>query len=109
LLKQIKRLKDEKSDNQDIKNKFDKSENDKELPCLRDHNQSLLTQIKKLKNDMKLLWEKLQQITNNEALVGKETMTDPIEVEGPLYVKIQTMENQYRYNRHHKSKICKSN
>jgi hypothetical protein len=42
-----------KPKNQDLKNKFNKSENDEELSCLRDHNQSLLTQIKKLKNDKK--------------------------------------------------------
>jgi hypothetical protein len=61
LLEQIKRLKDEKLENQDIKNKVDKLANEEELSCLRDHNQHLLTQIKKLKNDMKLLQNKLEQ------------------------------------------------
>jgi predicted RNase H-like nuclease (RuvC/YqgF family) len=34
-----------------------------ELSRLRDHNQSLLTQIKKLKNDKKSLQNKLEQLT----------------------------------------------
>jgi hypothetical protein len=42
LLEQIKKLKDEKPKNQDIKNEVDKSKNEDKLSCLRDHNISLL-------------------------------------------------------------------
>jgi hypothetical protein len=39
-----------------------------------------------------LLQGKLEQLTNNEALISKETMIDPIELEKSLDVKIQVME-----------------
>lgn len=43
LLEEIKRGRDEKLENQGLKNKVDKLENDEEISCLRDHNQSLLS------------------------------------------------------------------
>jgi hypothetical protein len=60
-LEQIKKLKDEKLESQDIKNKVNKSGNE-ELACLKNHNQNLLTQIKKIKNDKKSLENKLEQL-----------------------------------------------
>ena len=50
MLEQIKKLQDEKLDIQDIENEIDTSKNEEEFSHLRVHNQSLLTQIKKLKN-----------------------------------------------------------
>lgn len=41
--------------------KVEKSENEK-LARLKNHDQNLLTQIKKLKNDKKLLENKLEQL-----------------------------------------------
>jgi DNA repair exonuclease SbcCD ATPase subunit len=92
LLEQIKRLKDEKPENQVLSNKVDNSENEVELSHLRVHNQSLLTQIKKLKNDKKSLQNKLEQLTKKEALINKETMTEPMELEKSPDVKIQVVE-----------------
>jgi hypothetical protein len=88
LLEQIKKLKNEKLENTDVKNKVDKVENE-ELTCLKNHNQNLLTQIKKLKNDKKLLENKLEQLIEKEAskfsnvkiqVVEKGTNTDPIHI-----------------------------
>jgi len=70
-LNKLKRLKDEKPENQDIKNEVDKSENEDKLSRQRVHNQSLLTQIKKIKNDKKLLQNKLEQLTKKEASIKK--------------------------------------
>jgi hypothetical protein len=86
LLEQIKKLKNEKLENPDVKNKVDKVENE-ELLRLRNHNQNLLTQIKKLKNNKKSLENKLEQIIKKEAskssdvkiqVVEKGTNTDPV-------------------------------
>lgn len=93
MIEQIKKLKDHKPKNQDIKNKIDILENE-ELSCLRDHNQSLLKQFKKLKKDKKSLHGKSEQLTNKEALINKDTMTDPIELDKYLAVKIQVMEKR---------------
>jgi hypothetical protein len=62
---------------QDLKKKFDKelSEKDEENSCLKNHNQSLVAQIKKLKNEKKSQQEKLEQLTSKESLINKETMT----------------------------------
>jgi hypothetical protein len=97
-LNKLKRLKDEKPENQDIKNEVDKSENEDELSRQRVHNQSLLTQIKKLKNDKKLLQNKLEQLTKKEASINKVTMIKLVELEKSPDIKIQVMEkrNQYR-------------
>jgi predicted nuclease with TOPRIM domain len=94
LHEQIKRLKDKKLENQGLRNRVDKSENDEEISRLRDHNQSLFTQIKKLKNDKNSLQGKLEQLTNKEALINKETMTNLIELEKSFGVKIEVMEKQ---------------
>ena len=45
------------------------------------HNQSLLTQIKKIKSDKKTIEDKLEQLINKESLVDKETMTEPMELQ----------------------------
>jgi hypothetical protein len=75
LLKQIKTMKDEKTENQNIINKVRKSEDEEEISRLRVHNQNLLTQIKNLKHHKKNLQENLDRKTS---LDDKETMTDPI-------------------------------
>jgi hypothetical protein len=49
LIEQIKKKKDEKPENQDIISEVEKSNNEEELLHLRDHNQSFLTQITKVK------------------------------------------------------------
>jgi len=53
LLKQIRKSKEEKLENPNIKdnNKSDNEENS----CLKNHHQNLLMQIKKIKNDKRLL------------------------------------------------------
>jgi hypothetical protein len=43
--------------------------------------QSLLTQIKKIKSDKNIVHDKLEQLTNKESLVDKETMIEPMEIE----------------------------
>ena len=47
LIEKVKKLEDDKLENQDIKNKIKKLENE-ELSCIMDHNQSLLAQSEKL-------------------------------------------------------------
>jgi predicted RNase H-like nuclease (RuvC/YqgF family) len=88
LLEQIRKLKDEKLESQDIKKKVDKSKKE-ELARLKNHNQNLLTQIKNLKNDKKSLENKLEQFIEKEAskssgvkiqVVEKGTNTDPIHI-----------------------------
>jgi hypothetical protein len=100
LLEQIRGLKEEKAENRDMK-KVEKSENE-ELSHLKNHNQNLLTQIKKLKNDKKLLENKLEQLIEKEAskssdvkiqVVEKGTNTDPIHIttqEGAKSVEVRT-------------------
>ena len=53
---------------------------DAEICHLKAHNQSLLTQIKKIKSDKKMIQDKLEQLINKESLVDKETMIEPIVV-----------------------------
>ena len=53
--------------------------NDEELSCVRNPNQSLLAQIKKLKVEKKTQ-PKLYPHVNKEHQVNKETMTDLVEV-----------------------------
>jgi hypothetical protein len=74
-------------ENQDLGKKL--SEKEEESSRLKDHNQNLLTQIKKLKNDKKSLENKLEQLIEKEALkssdvevqvVEKGTNTDPIHI-----------------------------
>ena len=57
------------------------SEKDEENCRLKIHNQCLLTQIKKIKSDKKMIHEKLEQPINKESLVDKETMIEPIELQ----------------------------
>jgi hypothetical protein len=54
---------------------------DAEICRLKIHNQSLLTQIKKIKSDKKTVEDKLEQLINKESLVDKETMTEPMELQ----------------------------
>ena len=75
-----KRLRDDKMENLESKNKEDKL-------CLRQQNQDFLTQIKKLKHDKKYLQEELD---SKRSLIDKETMTNPIEK--LLDVQISTSE-----------------
>jgi hypothetical protein len=72
-------LKEEESGKEDKKkvDKVDKEENS----CLKIHNQILLTQIKKIKSNKKMLQEKLEKLTNKESLVDKETMIEPRELQ----------------------------
>jgi len=78
LLEQIRKLKDGKLENQDIKNKVDKSENE-ELACLKNQNRNLLTQIKKLKNDKKSLEIKIEQLIRKEASKSSEVKIQVVE------------------------------
>jgi chromosome segregation ATPase len=90
LLEQIRMLKEEESEKED-KNNVDKSDKE-ENSRLKVHNQSLLTQITKLKSDKKSLQNKLEQLINKESLVDKETMTEPMELEKSLNIKIPIMD-----------------
>ena len=78
---------------------------------MRDRNQSLLKQTKKLKNDKRLLQEKLGKLTNKEVLISEETTINPIKVERVFGCKNPNLgeRNQYRSNQHHKLERCKSN
>jgi seryl-tRNA synthetase len=78
-------LKEEESEKDD-KNKVDK------YLHLKVHNQSLLTQIQKLKSDKKSLQNKLEQLINKESLVDKETMTEPMELKKSSNVKIPILD-----------------
>ena len=86
LLEQIRKLKEEKLENPDIKD-IDKSDNE-ENSRLKNHNQNLLMQIKKLKNDKRLLENKLEQIHKEASkssgvkiqLMEKGTNTNPIHI-----------------------------
>ena len=53
----------------------------------------MIAHIKKLKSEKKSQQETRDQCVNKEALVDKETITNPIEVGILLDVEIQTMEN----------------
>jgi hypothetical protein len=65
--------------NQGLKEKLTKEE--EESSCLRNLNQNLLKQIKRLKHDKKSLQEELDRKTS---IVDKETMTEPMELEKSL-------------------------
>ena len=86
MLEQIKRLKDEQPKVQDFKDKVDKPKNDKELSHFRNHNQSLLAQINKLKNDKKLLEKKFELLParNHIEVLEKGTNTDSNSVDTSL-------------------------
>jgi hypothetical protein len=92
LIEQIKKMKNEKLNNQDIISEVGKSKNEEELLCLRVHDRSLLTQIKKLKSDKKLLHNELDQLINKESLFDKETMVEPMELENSSDVNISIMD-----------------
>jgi hypothetical protein len=53
---------------------------DAKICRLKIHNQSLVTQIKKIKSDKKTVEDKLEQLINKESLVDKETMTEHMEL-----------------------------
>jgi hypothetical protein len=65
---------------------------DVEICCLKNHNQSLVTQIKKLKNENKSQKEMLEQFYCKEAMTSEETILEPIEIKKLLVKKIQTSE-----------------
>jgi hypothetical protein len=73
---------------------FDKvvANKEEEICHLKNHNQSLIAQIKKLKNEKRSHKEKLEQLTSKEAMTNKETMTEPVEIEMLPVKKIQTSE-----------------
>jgi predicted RND superfamily exporter protein len=99
LLEQIRKLKEKKLGNPDIKDidKLDNEENSR----LKNHNQNLLMQIKKLKSNKKSLENKLEQFIEKEALKSsdekkqveeKGTNTDPFNImtredDNPVEVK----------------------
>ena len=87
ILEQIRKLKEEKLENPDIKD-IDKSDNEENLH-LKNHNQNLLTQTKKLKTDKKNLENKLELLIEKEAskfsdeqiqVMENGTITNPIPV-----------------------------
>jgi hypothetical protein len=80
----------------DLRKKFDKelSEKDEENSHLKNYNQSLLAQIKRLKNEKKSQQEKLEQFTSNDSMVDQETITDPIDIEKLSDINIQTLEKE---------------
>jgi hypothetical protein len=87
LLEQIRELKEEKLENLDYKD-IDKSDDEKNS-CLKNHNQNLPTQIKKINNDRKSLENKLELLIEKEAskfldeqiqVMENGTITNPIPV-----------------------------
>ena len=89
LLKQIRRLKDEKLEDENPKNKLNKLENEKELYHLKNHNQSLFAQIKKLKDEKKTQQKMLDQLVNKESKIDNKRITEAIEIEKPSDVEVQ--------------------
>lgn len=75
--------------NKGLKKKLDKelSKKDKANSRLKNHNQSFIAQIMKLKNEKKSQQEKLEQLTSYESLIDKVTMTDPIKLGKTLDMK----------------------
>ena len=65
---------------------IDKNE---EISHLKNHSQNLIAQIKKLKGEKKSQQETLKQLTSKKSLIGKETMTNLIEIKKSLVVQIQ--------------------
>jgi hypothetical protein len=65
---------------------------DAEICRLKNHNQSLVTQIKKLKNEKKSQKERLEQFYSKEAMTSEETILEPIEIKKLPVKKIQTSE-----------------
>jgi hypothetical protein len=87
LLEQIRKLKDKKLTNLDIKD-IVKSDNEQNS-CLRNHKENLLMQIKNIKNNKKSLENKLKLLIENETskfsaeqiqVMENGTITDPIHV-----------------------------
>ena len=65
---------------------------DEEICHLKNHSQNLIAQINKLKSEKKSQQDMLEQLTNKESTINKETMTNPIEIEKLSHAKIQTFE-----------------
>jgi hypothetical protein len=61
---------------------------------LRNHSQSLITQIKKLKNKKRCNNKKLEQLINKDSLIDKETMTDLVELGISSDVEVQTTDTK---------------
>jgi hypothetical protein len=59
---------------------------------IKNHNQSLVTQINKLKNAKKSQKERLEQFYSKEAMTSEETLLEPIEIKNLPVKKIQTSE-----------------
>ena len=76
MLEKIKNLKEREHKHQDNQNEVDKSNYKEELVCLKELNQDILIQVRKLKHENKSLQEKLDC---KETTIDKETMTDAIE------------------------------
>ena len=76
--KEIYRLRKQNVEPESVNEDISKilKENNEELSCLRNHSQSLLTQIKKLKLDKKSIQEELNR---KRSSIDKAIMTDPIE------------------------------
>jgi hypothetical protein len=47
-----------------------------------------------LRNEKKSVKKKLEQLTNKEASINKETLNEPMELEKSLDIKIQVMEKE---------------
>ena len=69
-----------------IQEEFDKiiSNKDKEVFLLKNHSQSLIAQIKKLKYEKKSQQEMLKKLIIKETMVNKETMTEIVMLRGLL-------------------------
>lgn len=59
---------------------------------MRDHDQSLLTKIRKFKNDKKSLQNKLEWLTMKETSINRETMIETMELEKSSEVKFLLIE-----------------
>jgi hypothetical protein len=67
---------------------------DVETCPLKNHNQIILPQMKKLKNEKKTQKEKLEQFASKEAMTSEETMPKPIEIEKSSNVKIPIVDKK---------------
>jgi hypothetical protein len=71
---------------------------DAEISRLKNHNQSLVTLIKKLKNEKKSQKERLEQFYSKETMTSEETILEPIEIKKLPIKKIQTSEKGINTN-----------
>ena len=67
------------------------SSKDDEISRLRNHNKTLITEMKKLKKQKKLQQETIKQLTGKESIINKDPMTDSVDIETLSMIQTETM------------------